>query len=97
MYIGTHVHIHNETHIYNTIHTQQNTHLQYNTHTHFSHAPTPQAVNVPELRYLVNVAVFPQLGNRPHCNEASGGDFDGYGVVWVGMGVTLMGMLTSLL
>ncbi|XP_078446619.1 RNA-dependent RNA polymerase 6 [Wolffia australiana] len=43
-----------------------------------------EAVNVPELHHLVDCLVFPQRGERPHCNEASGSDLDGdlYFVTW---------------
>lgn len=43
-----------------------------------------KAVDVPDLRYLFNVVVFSQKGNRPRCNMMSGGDLDGdvYFVTW---------------
>uniref|UniRef100_A0A1D1ZGP2 RNA-dependent RNA polymerase n=2 Tax=Anthurium amnicola TaxID=1678845 RepID=A0A1D1ZGP2_9ARAE len=43
-----------------------------------------EAVDVPGLHHLVDCLIFPQKGDRPHTNEASGSDLDGdlYFVAW---------------
>ncbi|KAK4364903.1 hypothetical protein RND71_016261 [Anisodus tanguticus] len=43
-----------------------------------------EAVDVPSLHHLYDCLVFPQKGDNPHSNEASGSDLDGdlYFVTW---------------
>ncbi|KAJ0561145.1 putative RNA-directed RNA polymerase [Helianthus annuus] len=43
-----------------------------------------KAVNVPGLEHLFDCLIFPQKGDRPHTDEASGSDLDGdlYFVTW---------------
>ncbi|XP_010254390.1 PREDICTED: RNA-dependent RNA polymerase 6-like [Nelumbo nucifera] len=43
-----------------------------------------EAIDVPSLHHLIDCLVFPQKGDRPHTNEASGSDLDGdlYFVTW---------------
>ncbi|KAK7351391.1 hypothetical protein VNO77_10806 [Canavalia gladiata] len=43
-----------------------------------------EAIDAPDLHHLYDCLVFPQKGDRPHTNEASGSDLDGdlYFVTW---------------
>ncbi|CAN8278417.1 unnamed protein product [Cochlearia groenlandica] len=43
-----------------------------------------EAVDIPELHDMYDCLIFPQQGDRPHTNEASGSDLDGdlYFVAW---------------